>query len=307
VKSIEVVDVSKSFAHHHAIENISFSIEEGHIFGLLGPNGAGKTTLIRILNQIFLPDTGQVFLNEKPLQHADIGKIGYLPEERGLYKKMKVGEQVLYFARLHGVPKTEALKQIYLWFEKFDLMARWNCKIEELSKGMQQKVQFVLTMIHNPDFLIFDEPFSGLDPVNALLFKDEILSAKRQGKTIVLSTHDMSSVEEICDDILLVHKSREILKGNLHEIKQRFNEHLFSVNMNATSSTWKEKLPNSFQVVSEQLQRDYTRYTFKITDHGKGNLLLDYLLAHANIYAFQELLPSMNDIFIAMVKRESAR
>jgi ABC-2 type transport system ATP-binding protein len=237
---IEVQGVTKRYANHLAIDEVSFSVSRGTIFGLLGPNGAGKTTLIRMINQITAPDNGTIFFDGRPIQKDDVERIGYLPEERGLYKKMKVGEQALYLAQLKGVSKQIALERLVYWFRKFEIVGWWDKKVEELSKGMQQKVQFITTIIHQPDFLILDEPFSGFDPINTNIIKTEILRLKEEGTTIILSTHNMESVEEICDDIVLINKSKKVLEGNLHDIKQQFKEHLFEV----TIDTGEELLSN---------------------------------------------------------------
>ena len=216
---IEVINVSKRFADHVALNNVSLAVPEQSVYGLLGPNGAGKTTLIRILNQITGPDTGQVLIDGKPLQPQHVERIGYLPEERGLYKKMKVGEQAIYLAQLKGIGKAEATRRLKLWFDKFEIGDWWNKTVEELSKGMQQKIQFITTVIHEPDILIFDEPFSGFDPINANLLKTSIMELRDQGATILLSTHNMSSVEELCDSISLINKGEKILEGRVDEIK----------------------------------------------------------------------------------------
>ncbi|MBQ3709949.1 MAG: ATP-binding cassette domain-containing protein [Bacteroidales bacterium] len=216
---IEVINVSKRYAEHVALNNVSLAVPEQSVYGLLGPNGAGKTTLIRILNQITGPDTGQVLIDGEPLRPKHVERIGYLPEERGLYKKMKVGEQAIYLAQLKGISKAEATRRLKMWFEKFEIGEWWNKNVEELSKGMQQKVQFITTVIHEPDILIFDEPFSGFDPINANLLKASILELRNQGATILLSTHNMSSVEELCDSISLINKGEKILEGKVNEIK----------------------------------------------------------------------------------------
>ena len=218
---IEVINVTKRYAEHMALNNVSLSVPEGCIYGLLGPNGAGKTTLIRILNQITGPDTGKVLIDGQPLQPQHVERIGYLPEERGLYKKMKVGEQAIYLAQLKGISKTEATKRLKVWFDKFEIGDWWNKTVEELSKGMQQKVQFITTVIHEPDILIFDEPFSGFDPINANLLKKSILELRDKGATILLSTHNMNSVEELCDSISLINKGEKILEGKVEEIKEQ--------------------------------------------------------------------------------------
>ena len=218
---IEVINVTKRYAEHVALNNVSLSVPEGSIYGLLGPNGAGKTTLIRILNQITGPDTGKVLIDGEPLRPQHVERIGYLPEERGLYKKMKVGEQAIYLAQLKGISKPEATKRLKAWFEKFEVGDWWNRPVEELSKGMQQKVQFITTVIHEPDILIFDEPFSGFDPINANLLKESILELRDKGATILLSTHNMNSVEELCDSISLINKGEKILEGKVSEIKEQ--------------------------------------------------------------------------------------
>ena len=219
---LQAENITKRYTNQLALNNVSIEVDKGKIFGLLGPNGAGKTTLIRIINQITAPDKGRITLNGRPIKDEDIHRIGYLPEERGLYKKMKVGDQAIYLARLKGLSKHDAINRLHQWFEKFEIMPWWNKKVMELSKGMQQKVQFIVTVLHEPELLIFDEPFTGFDPINTNLLKQEILELKRQGSTIVFSTHNMASVEEICDNIALINQSEKILDGNIHEIKHRF-------------------------------------------------------------------------------------
>ena len=229
--AIQTIDVSKTFVNHKALDKVSIEVGEQNIFGLLGPNGAGKTTLIRIINMISAKEEGEVLFYGHPIQRKDIGSIGYLPEERGLYKKMKVGEQALYLARLKGLSKSEATEKLKVWFEKFEITSWWNKKVEELSKGMQQKIQFIVTVMHNPKLLIFDEPFSGFDPINVNLLKDEILRLRNEGATIIFSTHNMASVEELCDHIALINNSKMILSGEIHDIKitieneQNFTHH----------------------------------------------------------------------------------
>lgn len=298
---VDIQNVSKYFSNHTALDDVSFSIKEGVIFGLLGPNGAGKTTLIRILNQITFPDKGAVLFRGKELKRSDVQKIGYLPEERGLYKKMKVGEQAIYLAQLKGVPKNIAIQRLRYRFEKFNIMDWWDRKVEELSKGMQQKVQFITTIIHEPEFLIFDEPFSGFDPINANLLKDEILELKKSGATIILSTHNMASVEEICDDIVLINKSRKILEGTLTEVKKNFRENLFEIiiyyDRNLTD------LPKEFQIIRNEIKDDKQILTIKIDRIDQANALLTYFMENATLNSFKEILPSMNDIFIQQVNR----
>lgn len=295
---LETRDVVKQYANHLALDKVSIQIPEGKIFGLLGPNGAGKTTLIRIINRITVPDSGEVLLKGRAFEANDIYNIGYLPEERGLYKKMKVGEQAVYLARLKGLDSIEAKKRLTIWFEKFGIMSWWNKKLEELSKGMQQKVQFVITVIHDPDLLIFDEPFSGFDPVNAELLKNEILELKEKGKTIIFSTHNMSSVEEVCDEIALINKSKLVLKGDVTEVRSRFKTDILKL-----STTGPELIfdPLTCEIIQEQ--DGYNTKIFRIqkkTDISNSDLLID-LLKKNNVISFEEEVPSMNDIFIKVV------
>jgi ABC-2 type transport system ATP-binding protein len=301
VKIVEVQNVTKKYANHLALDNISLSIEKGSVFGLLGPNGAGKTTLIRILNQITAPDTGTIFFKGRPIQKNDIELIGYLPEERGLYKKMKVGEQSLYLAQLKGLSKKDALEKLVYWFKKFEIETWWNRKVEELSKGMQQKVQFITTIIHNPEFLILDEPFSGFDPINTNLLKQEILELKKNGTTIILSTHNMESVEEICDDIVLINKSKKVLEGHLSEIKQNFKNHQFEIAVEINSNTNNVLHSELFTILNTQQNENITTWKVQLTEQVTGNQLLQYLLPFCNIITFKEILPSMNEIFIKQV------
>ena len=228
---IEIKNVTKKFSNQLALDELSLTVPEGRIFGLLGPNGAGKTTLIRILTHITMPDSGQVLFHGHPLEAKDVENIGYLPEERGLYKKMKVSEQVVYLARLRGLTKQEATRRLKEWFVRFGIDSWWDRRVEELSKGMQQKIQFIATVVHQPDFLIFDEPFSGFDPVNAETLKQEILRLKEQGATVILSTHNMASVEEICDEIALINHGRVILNGEINEVRRRFRQHLYRISI----------------------------------------------------------------------------
>ena len=301
---IEVVDVTKQFSNHLALDKVSLSIDRGTVFGLLGPNGAGKTTLIRILNQITAPDSGKVLFDGRDMNRGDIARIGYLPEERGLYKKMSVGEQALYLAQLKGVSKKEATKRLCQWFEKFDIGSWWNRKVEELSKGMQQKVQFITTIIHEPDFLIFDEPFSGFDPINANLLKNEILELKQKGATIILSTHNMGSVEEICDEIALINNSKKILEGNLFDLKKEFRKNLFEVEMSDVNAKILLEMPETFKVISTEQKGDTKSYNIEIRDKSaSANDLLQYLMNYAILISFKEILPSMSDIFIQQVNR----
>lgn len=298
---IRINNVSKSFSHHQALDNVSFSISKGVILGLLGPNGAGKTTLIRILNQIIFPDAGKIIFDNKPLHRKNIENIGYLPEERGLYKKMKVGEQAIYLARLKGLSEHDAVQRLKYWFKKFDIDSWWNRKVEELSKGMQQKVQFIVTVIHQPNFLIFDEPFSGFDPINTDLLKQEILALKEQGATIILSTHNMASVEEICDEIVLLNRSKKILDGKLLEIQQQFKKHLFNIEFTEISPDFIDALPENFKIIAQKKHFNSSSLTIQITPPAQPNDILNYFIPKTQIISFQEVLPSMNEIFIETV------
>jgi ABC-2 type transport system ATP-binding protein len=296
---LELHQLKKYFATQKAVDDISFSIEKGDIFGLLGPNGAGKTTLIRMITGIFYPDEGEIIFDGKkfdPLK--DAGHIGYMPEERGLYKKMKIGEQTLYLARLKGLSRADAMKKIKEWFEKFEMQTWWNKKVEDLSKGMSQKLQFVTTVLHDPKLIILDEPFSGLDPVNSNLIKEEIHGLAKRGATIIFSTHRMEQVEEICNHIVLVNKGKKILDGTVKAVKQDFKENLFSIGV--------DKLPAAgngmdapFEVVGQHKQD----YVLRIKEGRNPNHVLQYLLQNGvMIHSFNELLPSLNDIFIRLVE-----
>lgn len=301
-------NIYKKFGGFTALNNVSISIPKGSIFGLLGPNGAGKTTLLRIINQITMPDEGQVFLDGKPLHPSDIAHIGYLPEERGLYKSMKVGEQALYLARLKGLSKAEAKARLEYWFEKLQIEGWWNKKIQELSKGMAQKVQFIITVLHKPKLLIFDEPFSGFDPVNAGLIKDEILQLKEEGATILFSTHRMESVEELCDYMALIHKSNKLLDGKVSEIKREYKSNTYEVGLEAENETELLKELNErfilgkakFQSINEDL-----KLTIQLQENETQNDLLTYLIAKARINHFVEVIPSVNDIFIKTVTQNA--
>src|SRR5690554_2951259 len=304
-KLLEVNDVSKHFGNFTALNDISISVEKGTVFGLLGPNGAGKTTLIRIINQITMPDTGSVFLDGEPLKPEHIKFIGYLPEERGLYKSMKVGEQALYFAQLKGLSKKEAKAKLKYWFERLEIGSWWDKKIQELSKGMAQKIQFVITVLHNPKLLIFDEPFSGFDPINANIIKDEILRLRDEGSTIIFSTHRMESVEEMCDHIALIHKSNKILDGNLIDIKRAHKGNVFNVglmtdNKEDTSQLLKDKFdvyPATFKSINDELQ-----YKIKLPDGHKTNDFVSYLTSLGKLTHFVEEIPTVSDIFIQTIQ-----
>lgn len=294
-------NITKRFANHTALDNVSIAVPEQSIFGLLGPNGAGKTTLIRIINQITGPDEGSLFFEDKPLTVAHLEQIGYLPEERGLYKKMKVGEQALYLSQLKGLSKSDALKSLKYWFEKFEIQAWWNRKVEELSKGMQQKVQFIVTIIHKPRLLIFDEPFSGFDPINVNLLKDEILNLRNNGATIIFSTHNMSSVEELCDHIALINKSHKILDGKVKDIKKTYKANLFEVEFSGFRDNLQTILSPSFDIKNMVPDDDTIKATIQINDSSTPNDLLQHLLPHVSLHSFNEIIPTMNDIFISTV------
>lgn len=299
---IEVDQVTKTFDKHLALDKVSLSIPEGVIFGLLGPNGAGKTTLIRILNQITYPDSGSVYFKGHPLEADDVRQIGYLPEERGLYKKMKAGEQAMYLAQLKGLDRNTAYKRLRVKFEQYDILDWWNRPVEELSKGMQQKLQFITTILHKPSFLILDEPFSGFDPINSNLLKEEILHLKKDGATIILSTHNMASVEEICDEIALINKAQKILEGNIHEVKNRFKKNIFSIEMSADSLDITSVLQDPYELIGQEKSVHGTQYTVKILNDQPANSLLRLLMDKGNILSFNEILPTMNEIFIEQVQ-----
>ena len=300
---LEIKNVVKQYGNYTALNNVSLSVEKGSIYGLLGPNGAGKTSLIRIINQITMPDSGQVFLDGEILQPKHIQHIGYLPEERGLYKSMKVGEQCLYLAQLKGLSKSDAKKQLEYWFDKFEIKGWWNKKIEELSKGMAQKIQFMVCVLHQPKLLIFDEPFSGFDPVNANLIKDEILELKKNGATIIFSTHRMESVEELCDEIALFHKSNKLLDGKINDIKRKFKSNSYEVGiltndtarlLSILSKEFECKLTN-FKSLNNELQLEIS------LGQKLSNELLNLLITNGRVTHFLEKIPSMNDIFIQTV------
>jgi len=305
VNLIQTDNVTKRFAGHTALEQVSLTVPEKSIYGLLGPNGAGKTTLIRIINMITAPDEGQVLFEGRPIHLPDIDQIGYLPEERGLYKKMKVGEQALYLAQLKGMSRHDAMVKLKEWFEKFEIDSWWNKKVEELSKGMQQKVQFIVTVLHEPRLLIFDEPFSGFDPINANLLKEEILRLKSNGSTIIFSTHNMSSVEELCDNIALINKSRKILEGNVMNIRKQHRSNIYEVEISGNPDV-RKMLDASFQILETGEFSTHTTLKIKAENHHKPNDLLSQLIGYVQVHAFREVLPTMNDIFIDTVKSAQA-
>jgi len=294
-------DVVKNFDKFRALSEVSISVAEGSIFGLLGPNGAGKTTLIRIINQITAPDSGKLEFKGRPLKAEDVYQIGYLPEERGLYKKMKVGEQALYLAQLKGMSRRDAMKQLKYWFEKFDIIPWWDKKVMELSKGMQQKVQFICTVLHQPELLIFDEPFSGFDPINADLLKNEILKLREKGATIIFSTHNMASVEELCDHIALIDKSKKILDGPTQEIRQQYKSNIFEVEYRGDYHKLTQKLSDTYQILAHEQSDPANKLSVQFINGSTPNDLIRGLLEHVEIVSFNEIIPSMNDVFIKVV------
>jgi len=297
----ETINIEKNYANHKALDKVSISIPEGSIYGLLGPNGAGKTSLIRIINQITAPDAGKILFNGRELRPEDVNNIGYLPEERGLYKKMKVGEQAIYLATLKGLSKRDALKKLKYWFEKFSIEEWWDKKVEELSKGMAQKVQFIVTILHDPKLLIFDEPFSGFDPINANLLKEEILSLRDNGSTVIFSTHNMSSVEEICTDISLINKSKKIVEGTVFDIREKYSTNTFEL-------IYKDELSNKNDILSNyEIVREYSENGNNILEVKDpkaigANTLIGNVIANNLLISFKEIIPSMNDIFIQLVE-----
>ncbi len=303
MEALRVENIVKQYANHRALSDISLSTEKGEIFGLLGPNGAGKTTLIRIINQIIGPDSGKVFLNGKPLVREDISKIGYLPEERGLYKKMKVYDQVLYFAQLKGMGKKEAKRKIDDWFEKFEITSWYGKKVEELSKGMAQKIQFIITVLHEPELIILDEPFSGFDPINAQIIRNEILDLKKKGCSILLSTHNMNSVEEICDSIALMNKSELILNGKLATIKEEYRSNVYAIQFKGMLFGFANALFADFSLEhSYQIDKERAVAHVKLLKGNTLNDLLRTVMPIVKIESLNEVMPSMNDIFIQAVQ-----
>ena len=295
---LEARNVVKRYASHLALNDVSIGVKPGRIFGLLGPNGAGKTTLIRIINRITMPDEGHIYFDGKEMQASDVYRIGYLPEERGLYKKMKVGEQAIYLARLKGLDRTTAEQRLRRWFDKFEITPWWNKKLEELSKGMQQKVQFIITVLHQPELLIFDEPFSGFDPVNAELLKREILELKKAGHTIIFSTHNMNSVEEICDDIALINHSKVVLNGEVDAVRDQFRTGLYEL-----SAIGPEPLkPNErVEILSAQRTGNECHYRLRKLTNESNSSFLTMLAEQTEVRTFAEQLPSMNEIFLKVV------
>lgn len=296
--------ITKKYQSHLALNEVSISVPEQSVFGLLGPNGAGKTSLIRIINQITGPDSGHIYFNGRPLAAKDVEQIGYLPEERGLYKKMQVGEQALYLAQLKGMEKYEAKIKLKEWFAKFDISPWWNKKVEELSKGMAQKVQFIVTVLHEPKLLILDEPFSGFDPINANLVKSEILRLRENGATIVLSTHNMSSVEEICDHIALINQSNVVLSGAVKEIRNNFKEDVYQIQFKGNKIAFTNAMWTGAELLHSFEDDGITTAKIKLLNNNKTNDLLQAVLPHNEIIGLEEIIPSMNEIFIKKVQEE---
>lgn len=299
---LETHGIEKRYSNQFALNDISISVPKGSIYGLLGPNGAGKTTLIRIINQITGPDKGEVIFDGHKLEPNDIFKIGYLPEERGLYKKMKVGEQAMFLAQLKGLSRNDALKRLKFWFEKFEIQAWWNKKIEELSKGMAQKVQFMVTVIHEPELLIFDEPFSGFDPINAQLIKDEILDLKKKGTTIIFSTHNMASVEELCDHITLINKSKNILSGHIDDIRMNYGSNIFEIAYRGDYDSIVSETGVHFEIINNNTDGSVPKVQVMVSNPSESNKLLQSLLPLVEVVSFNPVVPSMHDIFIKVVQ-----
>ena len=294
-------EVVKQYANHLALNKVSIQVPKGTVFGLLGPNGAGKTTLIRIITRITAPDSGSVTIDGRQSRGEDVYNIGYMPEERGLYKKMKVGEQAMYLAQLRGLSKKDAHRELMIWFKRFNIMDWYNRKVEELSKGMQQKVQFISTVIHDPDLLIFDEPFSGFDPVNADIVKNEMLRLKDEGKTIILSTHNMESVEELCDNIALIHKSQVVLQGNVFDIRKKHRPHIFRFRLLGYDFDFQHP---DMELLSKETFHEFTDLRIRKLNSISNNDLARLIFDRYEVVSYDEELPTMNDIFIKTVTKE---
>lgn len=298
---LSIQNVTKRYAAHTALDNLSLEIPAGSVFGLLGPNGAGKTSLIRIITQITAPDSGSIFFNGEKLSRMHVDMMGYLPEERGLYKKMEIGEQALYLARLKGLSKQEAMKRLKYWFEKFEIQTWWKKKVEDLSKGMAQKVQFIITVLHDPQFIILDEPFTGFDPINAELIKNELLELKAKGTTIILSTHRMESVEELCTHIALINKSHKILEGSVKQIRNDNRSNIYRVEYSGNVIAFTNALWTGFELVQSMTEGDHQVARVRLLNNNTTNDLLNAILPHAKIQSFTEEIASMSDIFINKV------
>lgn len=301
---LEVKHIHKQYANHTALNDVSLVVEPQKIFGLLGPNGAGKTSLIRIINQITGPDKGEIFFNGEKLAPKHVDMIGYLPEERGLYKKMSVGEQVMYLAQLKGLKKNDAKTKLKEWFRKFEIESWWDKKIEELSKGMQQKVQFIVTVLHEPKLLILDEPFSGFDPINAQLIKKEILELRDKGATIIFSTHNMGSVEELCDNIALINKAQKLLDGSVKEIRKTYKSSIYTIVFKGNLMGFTNAVWAGAEFLEKKSEDDVHTVTLKLLRQNKPNDLLQAVLNSGEILSFHEVIPSMNDIFISVVEQK---
>lgn len=302
---LQAEGLTRKYKDKVALNNFSINIPQGSIYGLLGPNGAGKTTFIRIVNQITAPDSGSILLNGEPLTKKSIGQVGYMPEERGLYKNMKVGEQALYFAKLKGLSSAEARKRTEYWFEKLGMMSWWDKKLSELSKGMGQKVQFVITVIHNPSLLIFDEPFSGFDPVNAQIIANEILELRDKGTTIIFSTHRMESVEEMCDHVALINQSNKVLDGTIEEVRNQFKTGKFSIQLDEIPTDHLQNLANEFEISDIRSFNQRTEFNLLYNKETPTNEILQKLMQVGQVHKFQEIIPSMNDVFLEAVKQSS--
>jgi len=298
---LKINNVYKKFINTYALKDVSMSVPENSIYGLLGPNGAGKTTLIRIINRITAQDEGEVYFKGRKISIEDVFRIGYLPEERGLYKKMKVGEQALYLARLKGMPKREAIGKLKYWFEKFEIQEWWDKKVEELSKGMQQKLQFITTVMHEPELLIFDEPFSGFDPINTNLLKNEVRALKKKGSTIIFSTHNMGSVEELCDHITLINKAENILEGPINEVRNRYKANIYQIEFQGDPDKLEASLNRNYQILERKTINGNNALRVKLLHHTNENELLSLIIPVVEIIAFREEIPGMNDIFINAV------
>jgi len=300
-------DITKSFVGKKALDSFSVSIPRGSVFGLLGPNGAGKTTFIRILNQILAADSGNLFFNGEKINPSHISLIGYLPEERGLYKSMKIGEHALYLAQLKGLTKVEAKKRLNKWFDKFEIADWWNKKVEELSKGMQQKVQFITTVLHEPELLIFDEPFSGFDPINTDAVKQEILALRDNGATIIFSTHNMASVEEICDEIVLINKSVKLLEGSVKDVKKSFKTGVYEILFSGYYDKFLTTLTSDYTIIEQKIEKDISSIRIKMLNDVPTNALIKHLMSSGNIISFREIYPTMNEVFIKAVQNSEAK
>jgi ABC-2 type transport system ATP-binding protein len=302
---LEVRNVSKTYAKHTALNQVSFTVPDKSIFGLLGPNGAGKTSLIRIITQITGPDSGEIFLNGEALKPSHMQYIGYLPEERGLYKKMKVGEQCVYLAMLKGLSQHEAKTRLREWFKRFDIEAWWDKKVEELSKGMAQKVQFITTVMHNPKFIILDEPFSGFDPINASLIRSEILRLRDEGATVMLSTHNMKSVEEICSHIVLINNASVLIKGEVAEVRNRYKDEVYEVHFGGHMLAFTNALWTNFELLEHREVGDDRMAIVRLRNDATINQLLEAVLPHVQVRSIQEIIPGMDEIFIKVVQQKS--